>query len=75
MIKAFMVVEEMGGRVNAALLAGGIWEAMLTTAFGLIVAIPLMIFHNYLLGRLHILQSGLEDVAIEVIKSWPKKEG
>ncbi|MBU0481456.1 MAG: MotA/TolQ/ExbB proton channel family protein [Proteobacteria bacterium] len=72
MIKAFMVVENMGGRVNASLLAGGIWEAMLTTACGLIVAIPLMIFHNYLLGKLHLLQSDLEEVAIRVIKGWPE---
>lgn len=75
MIKAFMVVEQMGGRVNASLLAGGIWEAMLTTAFGLIVAIPLMIFHNYLLGKLHGIQSDLEEVAIGIIKIWPRKEG
>jgi biopolymer transport protein ExbB len=34
MIKAFMVIQEMGGKVNAAVLAGGIWEAMLTTALG-----------------------------------------
>ncbi|MEZ4550895.1 MAG: MotA/TolQ/ExbB proton channel family protein [Desulfobacterales bacterium] len=35
MIKAFMVIQQMGGKVNAAVLAGGIWEAMLTTALGL----------------------------------------
>lgn len=75
MIKAFIVVEEMGGRVNAAVLAGGIWEAMLTTAFGLIVAIPLLLFHSYLLGRLHDLQIGLEEVAIGIIKIWPTKKG
>ena len=39
MIKAFMVIQEMGGKVNAAVLAGGIWEAMLTTALGLAVAL------------------------------------
>jgi len=75
MIKAFIVVESMGGRVNAAILAGGIWEAMLTTAFGLIVAIPLMIIHNYLLGRVHDLQGDLEEVAVEVIKTWPLGSG
>ena len=48
MIKAFIVVESMGGGVNASVLAGGIWEAMLTTAFGLLVAIPLLFFHNHL---------------------------
>lgn len=71
MIKAFIVVEEMGGRVNASVLAGGIWEAMLTTALGLIVAIPLMIFHSYLLGRLNAIQTDLEDMAVSLIRIWP----
>jgi biopolymer transport protein ExbB len=75
MIKAFIVVEQLGGRVNAAILAGGIWEAMLTTAFGLIVAIPLMIIHNYLLDRVHNLQGDLEEVAVEVITAWPLASG
>jgi biopolymer transport protein ExbB len=51
MIKAFMVIQEMGGKVNAAVLAGGIWEAMLTTALGLAVALPTMVAHSYLMSR------------------------
>ena len=51
MIKAFMVIQQMGGKVNAAVLAGGIWEAMLTTAFGLAVALPTMVVHSYLLSQ------------------------
>lgn len=48
MIKAFMKIEEVGGEVNVSLLAGGIWEALLTTAFGLIVAIPtLFAYHMF----------------------------
>ena len=43
MIKAFMVIQQMGGKVNAVVLAGGIWEAMLTTALGLAVALPTMV--------------------------------
>lgn len=70
MIKAFIQVESLGGRVNAAALAGGIWEAMLTTAFGLVVAIPLMIFHGYLEARLGVIQTDLEDVAVAVLKNW-----
>ncbi len=57
LIKAFMVIEKAGGQVNAHSLAGGIWEAMLTTAVGLSVAIPLMVFHKILTARI----SGLED--------------
>ena len=40
MIKAFQAIEQLGGNVNASVLAGGIWEAMLTTAAGLTVAVP-----------------------------------
>ncbi|WP_455208261.1 MotA/TolQ/ExbB proton channel family protein [Kaarinaea lacus] len=72
MIKAFIVVESMGGSVNAAVLAGGIWEAMLTTAFGLLVAIPLLFFHNHLEGRLHDIQEYLEDIMIAFMKAWSK---
>jgi len=35
MIKAFQVIEQAGGKVDAMVLAGGIWEAMVTTGAGL----------------------------------------
>lgn len=72
MIKAFMAVENLGGRVNASVLAGGIWEAMLTTAFGLVVAIPLILCHSYLEGRLNWLQADLEEVAVALLRIWVK---
>ncbi len=72
MIKAFFVVENMGGSVNAAVLAGGIWEAMLTTAFGLVAAIPLLFFHNHLETKLHVIQEELEEVSIAFMKVWAK---
>lgn len=56
MIKAFQVIESAGGKVDAMALAGGIWEAMLTTGVGLSVAIPLLIMLHFLesgLGRYH----------------------
>jgi biopolymer transport protein ExbB len=40
MIQAFQDLSAAGGAANAAILAGGIWEALLTTAAGLVVAIP-----------------------------------
>ena len=51
MIQAFMKIAELGGNVNATVLAGGIWEALITTAAGLIVGIPALIGYNYLVGR------------------------
>jgi biopolymer transport protein ExbB len=43
MIDAFIEIQNLGGQVNASDLAGGIWEALITTAAGLTVAIPALI--------------------------------
>ena len=51
MIKAFMVIEMAGGRVDSQALAGGIWEAMLTTGVGLAVAIPILLLLHVLEGK------------------------
>jgi biopolymer transport protein ExbB len=69
MIKAFMVIQQMGGKVNAAVLAGGIWEAMLTTALGLAVALPTMVAHSYLLARVEKYEAQLQDGAVTFIKA------
>jgi biopolymer transport protein ExbB len=68
MIKAFMVIQETGGQVNAAVLAGGIWEAMLTTALGLAVAMPTMLAYGYLAGRVEKFEARLREVCILLIK-------
>jgi biopolymer transport protein ExbB len=47
MIQCFQKIEALGGNANAQALAGGIWIALLTTAFGLFVAIPLMVIHHF----------------------------
>jgi len=52
MINAFQTVEKLGGNVNAGVLAGGIWQALLTTAAGLVVAVPTFFAHNYLHARI-----------------------
>jgi biopolymer transport protein ExbB len=51
MIKAFMQVQSLGGNVDAGVLAGGIWEALITTAAGLVVGIPALIFYNWLQSK------------------------
>ncbi len=48
MIRAFMQIQNLGGNVNANVLAGGIWEALITTAAGLVVGIIALVIHNYL---------------------------
>jgi len=51
MIQAFMRIQELSGNVNATVLAGGIWEALITTAAGLIVGIPALLAYNYLVTK------------------------
>lgn len=47
MVKAFNKVAQYKGQVDPSLLAGGIWEALLTTAAGLAIAIPIVIMLNF----------------------------
>ena len=48
MIEAFRDLETAGSQVNPALLSGGIWQALLTTAVGLAVAMPVIVALNWL---------------------------
>ncbi|MGB1091249.1 MAG: MotA/TolQ/ExbB proton channel family protein, partial [Oceanobacter sp.] len=48
MIDAFQQLEASGSRVDPSILSSGIWQALLTTAGGLIVAIPVVILLNWL---------------------------
>ena len=66
MIKAFQAIQNLGGKVNASVLAGGIWEAMLTTAEGLAVAIPALIAHHMLQGKVHNLVADLQTEGAEL---------
>lgn len=51
MIKVFMKIQQTGGGVDITLLAGGIWEALITTVAGLIVGITSLIFYNILIDK------------------------
>jgi len=72
MIKAFMVIQQMGGKVNASVLAGGIWEALLTTALGLAVALPTMVAHSYLIARVDAYEARLQDGTVIYLKALGK---
>ena len=75
MIKAFMVIQQMGGKVNAAVLAGGIWEAMLTTALGLAVALPTIVAHSYLLAQVDRYEARLQNGSVLFIKALSSRNG
>src|SRR4030043_1122394 len=52
LIKAFMTWEQLGANITVSGLAAGIYEAMITTAAGLIVAIPAFIFYHLIVGKI-----------------------
>ncbi|NJK91999.1 MAG: MotA/TolQ/ExbB proton channel family protein [Blastochloris sp.] len=68
MIKAFQELNSAMGAAPISELAGGIWEALVTTAFGLVVAIPAYVAYNYLASRLNQLVTDMERCGIEIIQ-------
>jgi len=66
MIKVFVAIE-LQGTGNAGALAGGISEALITTAAGLVVAIPAMVSHRFFLRRIDSLAVVMEQECIKLI--------
>lgn len=67
MIRAFMDIQSLQGNVNPSVLAGGIWEALITTATGLIVGIIAYGFYNYLLGKINRMIFELENASSDFV--------
>jgi biopolymer transport protein ExbB len=74
MIAAFMQIEQMKGAAAPSDLAGGIWEALLTTAFGLAVGIVALILYNYFVGSVQKVVSEMESVSNEVADAIEESE-
>ena len=66
MIQAFQSIE-LAGEVEATLVAGGIKVALLTTAAGLVIAIPVSVGHNYFVARIDSLVIDMEESAQRMI--------
>ncbi|MBD3426476.1 MAG: MotA/TolQ/ExbB proton channel family protein [Candidatus Omnitrophica bacterium] len=66
MIQAFNVIAFQTGAVKPILLASGISKAMVTTATGLIIAIPAMIFYSFFKGKVQNYSARLEDLSTEL---------
>lgn len=72
MITAFGKISEAES-VSAKLVAGGIFEALITTAGGLIVAIPILIFHNYFVHRVDRFVTDVERLSLELMENLANK--
>ncbi len=66
MIQAFDAIE-VAGDISPSLVAGGIKVALITTVSGLVVAIILQIFYNYIASKIDSLVNNMEDASISLI--------
>ncbi len=70
MVRAFQIIQEKAtalSPISPGDLAGGIWEALLTTVAGLVVAIPAFIIYNYLVSRVENMTLDMERSATDLI--------
>lgn len=74
MVELFMSLQGTGtAAVDAALLASGIWKALLTTAAGLTVAVPALAAYTYLNGRTDRFRLALQDAIERVLTALPNR--
>ena len=69
MMQAFLQVQAKSGAATAADIAGGIWEALIATAAGLAVAIPVHAAHNFLVSRVNHFVVDMERAGIEIVQA------
>ena len=66
MVMAFDQIQ-MAGDLNATVVAAGMKVALITTIFGIIVALILQVFYNYILSRIENIVSQMEESAISLL--------
>lgn len=67
MVAAFSTLESAGTRVDPSLLAGGIWQALLTTVAGLTVGIPALAAYYIIDGRVEHLRKSMKEASERVL--------
>lgn len=72
MIQAFLKIQNLQGQVNPGDLAGGIWEALITTAAGLTIAIPALIAYLFFANRVARYETWLMNALAYVEKTFRK---
>ena len=69
MIKVFARVASAGDAADIAILAGGIWEALITTAAGMMIAIPVILIYHYFVRTLEKISHVMQQKASKLIFS------
>ncbi|MCF0159975.1 MAG: MotA/TolQ/ExbB proton channel family protein, partial [Bacteroidaceae bacterium] len=66
MVMAFDTIEKAGD-ISPTVVAGGMKVALITTIFGIIVALVLQLFYNFILGQIESLTANMEEAAQELL--------
>jgi len=74
MIKVFSRVAQAGDAADISVLAGGIWEALLTTAAGMAIAIPVMLFYHFFKRSIEKIAHSMSQNGDKIIASFRKKK-
>jgi len=74
MITAFQSIA-VADQVSARLVAGGIYEALITTEAGLIIAIPVLAFYNYFIHRIEAFVADIERISADIVEKLLGENG
>ncbi|THH35149.1 MotA/TolQ/ExbB proton channel family protein [Aliishimia ponticola] len=75
MIEAFQALQDAGAQVDPSVLAGGIWVALLTTAVGLVVAMPTALVLSWLEGRMEAERVIAEQAIMTILHPSGQQQG
>jgi biopolymer transport protein ExbB len=67
MVAVFATLSDAGSRVDPALLAGGIWEALITTVTGLVIAVPAVAAYYVIDGIIEKVRATMRDVTVQIL--------
>ena len=74
LIKAFMAWEKAGSNITVSSLASGIYEAMITTAAGLMIAVPYYLICNFIISRIKYVSHELSDSSMQLVEALSEKK-
>ena len=75
LIRAFMAWEKAGPGITVSALASGIYEAMITTAAGLTIAVPYYLVCNFIISRIKYISHELSDSSMRLVEVLSEIEG
>ncbi|MDD5135792.1 MAG: MotA/TolQ/ExbB proton channel family protein [Candidatus Omnitrophica bacterium] len=73
LIKAFMAWEKAGSNITVSALAAGIYEAMITTAAGLIIAVPFYLVCNFIISRIKYISYEMSDSSMQLVEAFARQ--